>query len=141
MKRIDDTIQRVTDNDRCRLGQLLDRDDSPAWGSRYCRGELEALLEQAEPVEAHVAPAGLVTMNSRVRLFDPSSGEVRTVTLVYPDDVDVTSDGISILEPLGTALLGCNEGDVIQCPAGERRRRFRIDEVVHQPEQASAFHL
>jgi regulator of nucleoside diphosphate kinase len=141
MKPIDHHTQRVTDNDRCRLGQLLDSDDICAWGGRCCRGRLEALLEQAEPVEARVAPEGLVTMNSTVRLSDPSSGEWRTVTLVYPDDVDLTTDGVSVLEPLGTALLGCNVGDVIQCPAVECRRRLRIDEVIYQPERAGAFHL
>jgi regulator of nucleoside diphosphate kinase len=141
MKLFDDQSQRVTYMDRCRLGQFLDSQDSRAWGNRRCRDKLEVVLEQARPVEAQFAPNNLVTMNSTVRLSDLLSKKRRTVTLVYPDDVDLASNSISILDPLGTALLGCKEGDVIQCPAEQCQRRFRIDEVVYQPEHAGAFHL
>lgn len=137
----DDKSQRVTYADRCRLGHLLSTQECSRWGSRCCRAQLEVVLEQAEPVEAHAAPDNLVTMNSTVRLADLLTKERRTVTLVYPDDVDLASDGVSILEPLGTALLGCEVGDVIQCPAEKCQRRFRIAEVVYQPEHAGAFHL
>ena len=69
-----------------------------------------------------------------------STEKRRTVTLVYPDDIDLASDGVSILEPLGTALLGARVGDVIQCPA-EKVGRLRIVEILYQPEHLGAFHL
>ena len=141
MKPLDDKSQRVTYMDRCRLGQFLDSQESRAWGNRRCRAKLEVVLEQAKPVEAQFAPDNLVTMNTTVRLADLLSKKRRTVTLVYPDDVDLASDGISILDPLGTALLGCKVGDVIQCPGEKCQQRFRIDEVLYQPEHAGAFHL
>ena len=141
MKPLNHKSQRVTYMDRCRLGQFLDSPESRAWGNRRCRAKLEVVLEQAKPVEAQFAPDNLVTMNTTVRLADLLSKKRRTVTLVYPDDVDLASDGISILDPLGTALLGRKVGDVIQCPAEKCQRRFRVDEVVYQPEHAGAFHL
>jgi regulator of nucleoside diphosphate kinase len=133
--------RRVTYTDRCRLGQLISDQQCCPWGSPDCFATLEVLLEGAEAVEAHKAPVNLLTMNSMVRLSMLPSEKRRTVTLVYPDDVDLAPDGISVLEPLGTALLGRKVGDVIQCPDEKCQRRFLIVEVVYQPEHAGAFHL
>ena len=141
MKPLDDKCRCVTSMDRCRLGQLLDSRECCAWGNQCCRAKLEVVLEQAKLVDAQFAPHSLVTMNTTVRLADLRSRKARTVTLVYPGDVDLASDGISILEPLGTALLGCKVGDVVQYPVEKCQRRFRIEEVVYQPEHAGAFHL
>ncbi len=128
----------VTDTDRCRLGAFLTSQESRIWGAKNAQDKLEVLLEQSEPVDSRFVPETLVTMNSALRLVDLRSARPRTVTLVYPDDVDLFSDGISILDPLGTVLLGCQAGDVIQCPAGHCQRRFRVDEVVYQPERVGA---
>ena len=133
--------RRVTYTDRCRLGQLLNDQECCCYGSQHGRANLEVLLERAEPLEAHKAPENLVTMNSVVRLSILPSEKRRTITLVYPDDVDLASDGISVLEPFGTALLGRKVGDVIQCSAEKCQSRFRIADVVYQPEHAGAFHL
>ncbi len=80
-------------------------------------------------------------MNTKVKLAALPTEKRRTVTLVYPDDLDLASDGVSILEPLGTALLGAKEGDVVECPAAKEASRFRIVEIIYQPEHAGAFHL
>jgi regulator of nucleoside diphosphate kinase len=141
MKHANKNIQWVTDADRCRLGQFLESQASRAWGSRRCRAKLEVLLEQAEPVEAALAPNNLVTMNTTFTLTELNSRKRRKATLVYPEEIDLACDGLSVLEPLGTALLGCKVGDVIQCPGEKCQQRFRIDEVLYQPEQAGAFHL
>jgi regulator of nucleoside diphosphate kinase len=141
MKPANDGYRRVTYTDRCRLGQLLNDEECCSWSSHSCRAKLELLLEQAQPVEAHRAPENLVTMNSMVRLSALPSEKRRTVTLVYPSDMDLASDGVSVFEPLGTALLGHKVGDEIQCPAEKCQQRFRIAELVYQPEQAGAFHL
>lgn len=141
MKQANKNIQWVTYADRCRLGQFLESQVTHAWGNRRCRAKLESVLEQAEPVEAERAPNNLVTMNTTVTLTELISRKRRTATLVYPDEIDLACDGLSVLEPLGTALLGCKVGDVIQCPAEKCQQRFRIDEVVYQPEHAGAFHL
>lgn len=131
----------VTDADRCRLGALLATPNAHAWGKSRWLAKVEVILENAETVQPRLAPRSLVTMNTTVKLVDLGRGKPRTVTLVYPDDIDLVSNGVSVFEPLGTALLGCQEGDVVQCPDEQCHRRFRVDEVVNQPEQVGAFYL
>jgi regulator of nucleoside diphosphate kinase len=120
---------------------LLASQDCCAWGDGRWRADLESLLEQAQSVDPRRASKALVTMNTTVTLADLNTKELRTATLVYPDDVDLVTDGISVFEPLGVALLGCKVGDVIQCPAEQCRRRFRVAEIIHQPEQAGVWYL
>ena len=131
----------VTNSDRCRLGAWLTSQEAHVWGNRRSLADLEVLLEEAEPVTSRLAPETLVTMNTAVKLVDLATEKRRIVTLVYPDDMDLVADGVSILEPLGTALLGCQAGDVIQCPDEQCQRRYRIAKVVYQPEHAGASHL
>jgi regulator of nucleoside diphosphate kinase len=140
MESAHDKTHFVNDADRCRLGRLLVGDPCP-WGDRSCRANLEVILEQAAPVETRATPEDLVTMNAKVRLEALPTEKQRTATLVYPDDVDLASDGVSILAPLGTALLGSKVGDVVQCAAAKGVRRFRVVEIIYQPEHARAFHL
>jgi regulator of nucleoside diphosphate kinase len=135
-----DQIRCVNDADRCRLGRLLVREPG-AWVDRTCRANLEVILEQATPVETRATPEDVVTMNTKVKLAALPTEKPWTVTLVYPDDLDLAADGVSILEPLGTALLGCKVGDVVQCSAAKGAGRFCIVEIIYQPEHAGSFHL
>lgn len=130
----------VTDADRRRLGRLLASQECHVWGKGRWRADLECVLEQAQAVDPRQAPAALVTMNTTVTLTELATKQLRTVTLVYPDDMDLVSDSISVFDPLGVALIGCRAGDVIQCPAEQCQRRFCVSEIDHQPEQAGAWH-
>ena len=71
---------------------------------------------------AHALP-GLVTMGATVEFRDDITGQVRTVTLVYPDQADVANGRISVLTPIGAALIGLSTGQSIewQAPAGDWR--------------------
>jgi regulator of nucleoside diphosphate kinase len=131
----------VTHADRRRLGSWLTTQEGHVWGNPRSLANLEVILEDAESVPARRAPESLVTMNTAVKLVDLANEKEETVTLVYPDDVDLVQGGVSILEPLGTALLGRQEGDVIQCPVEQCQRRLRIARIVYQPEHAGASHL
>ena len=77
-------------------------------------------------------------MNSTVRLRDLETGEEETYTLVYPDEADIGENKLSVLAPVGTALLGYRAGDVVEWPVPAGVRRFRIEEVVSQPRGARA---
>ena len=112
-----------------------------AWGTHYWLDELESRLEDASSIDSGHVPATLVTMNSTVKLVDDESGASRTVTLMYPQDFDVVPDGVSVFEPLGIALIGCKEGDVVQCPDELCGRHMRIVQIEYQPERAGARHL
>lgn len=105
------------------------------------RTELEAELDRADVVEPDEVPPTVVTMNSTVRFRVESSREEFELTLVYPKDADGSSGKISLLAPVGSALLGLSQGDEIDWPRpGGGTMRVAIHEVTFQPERAGEFH-
>ncbi|MCK9531642.1 MAG: nucleoside diphosphate kinase regulator [Gammaproteobacteria bacterium] len=105
------------------------------------RDALELELERADIVEPSTMPPNVVTMNSTVRFAIDSTGEEFTLTLVYPKDIDGNAGRISILAPVGSALLGLATGDHIEWPRpGGGMMKVRIVEVIYQPERAGEFH-
>jgi regulator of nucleoside diphosphate kinase len=103
--------------------------------------KLETELLRAKVVPREQIPQDLVTMNSRVLFENETTGERREITLVYPGMADIDSGRISVLAPVGTALLGLRVGQSIdwELPGGETQR-FRIIGVPYQPEAAREAH-
>jgi regulator of nucleoside diphosphate kinase len=121
-----------------RIEKLLE--SLPA-GSFPGRSALEEELARAEIVEPKDLPPTVVTMNSTVRFEVESSSEEFRLTLVYPKDVDASGTTISILAPVGSALLGLSQGDAIEWPRpGGGTLRVRIKEVAYQPERTGDYH-
>jgi regulator of nucleoside diphosphate kinase len=105
------------------------------------RDALEAELARAEIVEPQDVPPTVVTMNSTVRFRVESSSKEFHLTLVYPKDADASGGTISILAPVGSALLGLSVGDEIEWPKpGGGALRVRIEEVTYQPERSGEYH-
>jgi regulator of nucleoside diphosphate kinase len=102
---------------------------------------LENSLAQTTSVDSVAVPPNVVTMNSRVELEDPETGETQTWTLTFPQDADPATGRISVLAPLGTALLGAVIGDWIEWQAGKARRRLRLAGIPFQPEAAGEMTL
>jgi regulator of nucleoside diphosphate kinase len=103
--------------------------------------DLESELARARVVEPKDVPPTVVTMNSIVRFTVESSSDEFELTLVYPKDVDSSGKTISILAPVGGALLGLSQGDEIEWPKpGGGVLRVKISEVTYQPERAGDFH-
>ena len=101
--------------------------------------ELAAELDNAEIVPAVRVPPSVVTMNSRVRFEDMATSETREITIVFPQDADASSGKVSVLAPVGTALLGLSEGDSISWPFPDgHSRHLRVVEIVFQPEANAA---
>ena len=96
---------------------------------------LEQELDRAEVVEPEAIPRDVVTMNSAVRLKDLDSGETRVYRLIFPTQTR-TSDAVSVLAPIGTAMLGYRVGDVIEWRVPKGIRRLKVLEVIYQPEAA-----
>lgn len=124
----------ITDVDRRRLGTLISSRRGRAWCTTQSMGTLEALLEDASAVAAAEAPETLVMMNTTVELAEVDSGARRLLTVVYPQDAQDVPNAASITEPLGLALIGCQVGDVLQCP-GESDGDLRIAQIASQPER------
>lgn len=102
---------------------------------------LEAELQRAEVVEPAQMPADVITMNSTARFLDESRGEEHELTLVYPREVDGSPDKVSILAPVGTALLGLRVGHTIELPLpGGHHTRLRVLSIRYQPEASGELH-
>ena len=133
-KKPDITISSL---DAERLELLLEALKPDATG----RAELEAELARASVVEPQQMPANVVTMNSTVKFVMQTSGEAFEMTLVYPKDADSSGKTVSILAPVGSALLGLTQGDEIEWPnpAGGMTT-IQVTEVTYQPERDGALH-
>ncbi len=98
--------------------------------------ELENELNRATILNLDEVPADVVTMNSRVRIKDLSSGREFTYQIVFPKDADISENRISVLAPIGTALLGYRTGASVEWRVPSGIRRLRILDVEFQPEAA-----
>lgn len=103
--------------------------------------ELRQELERATVIDPQEIPADVVTMNSKVLLRDLETGDEVSYTLVYPPDANLDEDKISVLAPIGTAILGYRAGATVtwNVPAGVRR--LHIEKILYQPEAAGDYHL
>jgi regulator of nucleoside diphosphate kinase len=129
----------VSTLDLNRIDQLLDR-LPPAQAST--RDALSDELARAAVFEPWDMPPRVVTMNSTVRFRLEDAGGEWCRTLVYPKDVSQDDDTLSILSPVGSALLGLSEGDRVRWERpGGRSIGVEVVEVVYQPERAGQFHL
>ena len=109
--------------------------------SFFGRADLEAELARAKVVDPQDVPADVVTMNSTVKFSVEGSGDDIELTLVYPKDVEDSGRTISILAPVGSALLGLSQGDAIDWPKpGGGQIRLTVKEVTFQPERRGTYH-
>lgn len=128
----------VSERDAERLEALLEK--LPG-GSFPGKDALEAELERAELVAPEEVPPDVVTMNSTIRFRVASTDEEFTLRLVYPKDVDESGGTISVLAPVGSALLGLKQGDEIEWPKpGGGKLKVQLVEILYQPERAGEYH-
>jgi regulator of nucleoside diphosphate kinase len=120
-----------------RLLDVLDRDEE----AREEVQDLEREIERGAVVRPEEMPADVVTMNSSVRVTDLENAESRVYTIVFPSEANYEQGKISILAPLGVALLGYRVGDTVEWNVPRGVRTLRIDEIVFQPERAGVWHL
>ena len=122
----------ITSADLERLDRLL---DSVSLSHTPGLDALRRELDRAEVVEPHEIPPNVITMNSMARFVDEVSGREYELTLVYPDDTHLTHGTVSVLAPVGSALLGLSVGQSIEWPLpGGRTMTLRVLEVTYQPE-------
>ncbi|WP_024869464.1 MULTISPECIES: nucleoside diphosphate kinase regulator [Pseudoxanthomonas] len=128
----------ISSRDLARLEALL---DSPVLSRHPAAIALMDELNRAEVLPPEQIPADVVTMHSQVECEDMASGETHMLTLVYPNEADVERGRVSVLAPVGSALLGLSVGQQIDWDApGGRRLKLRVKSVRYQPEAAGDFH-
>ena len=102
---------------------------------------LHSKILQAQVLEPCEMPGDVVTMNSTVRLYDLATDEIETYTLVYPGFEDLKKNCLSILTPLGTAMLGLCTGETLEWGSLGGWLHLRVEEVEFQPESAGQYDL
>jgi regulator of nucleoside diphosphate kinase len=122
--------------DHSRLKALIDTARADSRDREDYLASLEAELGRARVVPPGKIPPDVVTMNSTVRLRDLDSGDAVTYTLVYPSSADISEGRISVLAPVGTAILGYRQGNTVEWSVPVGLRRLKIEEVIYQPERA-----
>lgn len=121
-----------------RIESLL---ENPALHDAPAAERLHAEFDRAEIVEPRDMPADVVSMNSSADCVDETSNKHYTLTLVYPKDADADAGRISVLAPVGSALLGLRVGQTIDWPGhGGRALRLKVTAIHYQPESAGDLH-
>jgi regulator of nucleoside diphosphate kinase len=119
----------VSKQDAIRLEALLSSVDAE---SGEVGRALAVELDRAEHRERDDMPEGVVMMGSHVRCIDETTGEHYKVKLVYPGDADFAAGRVSILAPVGAALLGLSVGQTIEWPLpGGRETRLTVVSVAN----------
>ncbi|HNW27107.1 MAG TPA: nucleoside diphosphate kinase regulator [Spirochaetota bacterium] len=98
-------------------------------------------LKRARKVDSSAIPRDYVTMNSIFEIKEMDESDTRTLVLVFPEKANIEENRVSILSPVGTAVLGYRVGNVIhwKVPAGVKK--FIITRMLYQPEAAGDYHL
>ncbi len=130
----------ITESDHRRLDEILQSE-----GHRHVNPALLRALRQ-ELERSNVVPDSdvssvVVTMNTQVRVRDLDLGGTAVYTLVYPEQADIETGKISVLAPMGLALLGARLGDTVEFDTPGGRRRLKIVKVPYQPEAWGHTHL
>ena len=97
---------------------------------------LRSLLDLAKKVAPARVPPDVVTMNSRVRVRYPGEDDAEAFDLAFPDSDD---GGLSVLSPLGAALLGAREGQSVALAGSRISRRVTVERIEYQPERERHF--
>jgi regulator of nucleoside diphosphate kinase len=118
----------VTEPDAARLRDLLAARVSAVRDQDHLH-KLAAELERALVLEPGRVPSDVITMQARAQVLDLMSGERHELTVVFPWQADISAGRISVLAPLGTALLGYREGDEVEWAMPGGLRRLRIEKV------------
>lgn len=135
-----DNTPVITELDAARIRELGARLSAPERGLDPLSELMEMVTEHAHIVPGRRVPPDIVTVNSTVSFRDEVTGSVHRVTVVYPYDTSIPERRVSILSPVGRALLGLPVGRIasVELPDGSTRE-IRILELHYQPEAAGEF--
>ncbi len=131
----------ITKTDRKRLERAI-------WpsGRKYDRDlpwhvtALQEELNRAKFVDAKNIPPDVVTMNSTVQVR-AAGHDADTYTIVYPGNADIDAGRISVLSPMGLALLGARVGEEVRWDTPAGPRRYTLEKIIFQPESARQWEL
>lgn len=136
-----DRTIHITKFDMDRLLELIEGVRLTPKHSKVNLDLLEKELYSGILVDPVNVPKDVITMNSTVSVTDTESGENMTYTLVFPSAANILENKLSILAPLGMAIIGYRKGDIIEWPVPSGIRKLKVAEIIYQPEAAGDYSL
>jgi regulator of nucleoside diphosphate kinase len=100
--------------------------------------QLREELDRAAVIDPAAFPADVVTMESTVQYEDLGTGELEEYTITFPDRANVERKRLSILAPIGTALIGCRVGDIVSWSTPGGIRQLKVRRVTPRPPEPVA---
>ena len=131
----------ITEYDLKRLRELIKEAKRVERRGNEYLDSLDAELDRGQVVAPTEIPPDVITLNSRVRLVDLDTAEEMVYTLVFPQDADIAQSKISVLAPIGTAMLGYRVGDTFTWQVPDGVRRLQVKQILYQPEASGDYHL
>ena len=128
---------QITEPDLARVADLLDRERRWPGMDRELLRAVSQKVGGAELVRSDEITRDVITLQSRVRVKDLDTGMDATYLLVAPTHASAEAGTISVLSPMGAALLGCREGDTIECRVPGGPSRLKVVQLLYQPEAAA----
>lgn len=128
----------ITEEDMAKLRELVHEGRAASRRDQDHLDELDRELDRAEVVPSGEVSGDVVTMHSTVRVRDLDSGKRVEYTIVFPAEAEIEKNRISVLAPIGTALIGYRAGDIVEWATPGGTRRLQIESVLFQPEAAGA---
>lgn len=129
----------MTQSDKDKLLKIVNKAKHEDLNANINLKDLEAEINRANVVSIEDLPDNVITMNTKVLLLIDDSEE--EFTLVYPDEADISENKISILSPIGTAILGYSEGSIIEWKVPSGTAQIEVKKVLFQPEALGLYHL
>lgn len=131
----------ITKFDMDRLRALIDEQKRKDQRGNEYLNQLENELSRSILTSPTDVPPDVITMNSKVRLLDLETDEEMVYTLVFPPEADLKQGKLSVLAPIGTAILGYRNGDVINWNVPDGVRKLKVIEIIYQPEASGDYDL
>ena len=135
------TQLRITNLDYQRLNNLIQSVKTTMKDDLHNIEALENEIERAKRIEPRKIGHNVVTMNSEVEVIDLASNRVMKFKLVYPQEADFKNNRLSVLSPLGSALIGYREGDEVEFRVPAGLKKVKIGKILYQPEATGEFAL
>lgn len=129
----------ITQSDKNRLLEIIHKTKYEDLKDNLGLQDLEAEINRAVVTSVEQLPANIITMNTEVVLLIEDAEEV--FRLVYPNEADILQNKISVLSPIGTAILGYSEGSVIEWKVPDGIVLIKVKKVLFQPEALGFYHL
>ena len=133
-------MMTLNDKDYNRLIAAIKQLRLSAYGNANIKNLAERLKE-AKVIPSAKTPEDLITMNSKVLLKRMDNNQVVEVSVVYHDDADIKSKKVSVFAPMGMAILGKREQQIINCHLPNGYISYMVSKLIYQPEAAGDLNL